>query len=255
MSHGLASRVGRISAQIGIVVAIFLFWEMAVQTGMANARVLPPPSLVLPRAVAMLGDPVVLYNLWITSAQVLLAFVLVAPIGIAIGLLLGESDYFGRAFKPFFFFLASVPKSVFLPVFILAFGIGFTQKVAFGMFQAIFVLVISAIAAAESVSSDFLKTARAYGASRRQLYLDIYLPAMLPVIVEGLRLGMIFNITGVLFAEMYVSRAGLGHLVSTWGMSFQMVNLFAGILLAAVLSIAVNEALRWYENKVGAWRG
>ncbi len=246
---------GRLLAQLAIVAAMFLFWEMAVRTGLANARIVPPPSEVLPRAITMLGDPVVLHNLWITSAQVMLAFVLVAPIGVAIGLLLGESDYFGRAFKPFFFFVASVPKSVFLPVFILAFGIGFTQKVAFGMFQAIFVLVISAIAAAESVSPDYLKMARAYGASRRQIYVDIYLPAMLPVIVEGLRLGMIFNITGVLFAEMYVSRAGLGHLVSTWGMSFQMVNLFAGILLAASLSIAVNELLRWYENRVGAWRG
>ncbi len=249
------SRAGTLLARIGIVAGIFLFWEAAVQTGVANARIVPPPSLVLPRAFAMLGDPIVLYHLWITSAQVLLAFILVAPIGVAIGLLLGESDYFGRAFKPFFYFVASVPKSVFLPVFILAFGIGFTQKVAFGMFQAIFVLVISAIAAAESVSSDFVKMARAYGATRRQLYVDIYLPAMLPVVVEGLRLGMIFNITGVLFAEMYVSRAGLGHLVSNWGMRFEMVNLFAGILLAAVLSIAVNETLRWYENRVGAWRG
>jgi NitT/TauT family transport system permease protein len=244
-----------IIAQIGIVLAMVLIWEVAVQAGFANARILPPPSEVLPRAVELLRDPEVLYNLWITSAQVMLAFILVAPLGVAIGLLLGESDYFGRAFKPFFYFVASVPKSVFLPVFILTFGIGFTQKVAFGMFQAIFVLVISAIAAAESIPADFVKMARAYGATRRQLYTSIYLPAMLPVIVEGLRLGMIFNITGVLFAEMYVSRAGLGHLVSTWGMSFQMVSLFAGILIAALLSIAVNETLRWYENKVGAWRG
>lgn len=242
-------------AQIGTIAGLFLLWEAAVQTGLADGRIVPPPSLVLPRALSLLGDASVLYHLWITSAQVMLAFVLVAPLGVAIGLLLGESDYLGRAFKPFFYFIASVPKSVFLPVFILAFGIGFTQKVAFGMFQAIFVLVISAIAAADSVPAELVKMARAYGASRRQLYADIYLPSMLPVIVEGLRLGMIFNITGVLFAEMYVSRAGLGFLVSNWGMRFEMVNLFAGIMLAAVLSIAVNETLRWYENKVGAWRG
>ena len=143
---------------------------------------------------------------------------------------------------------------MFLPVFILAFGIGFTQKVAFGMFQAIFVLVISAIAAADSVPADLVKMARSCGAKRRELYLQIYLPAMLPVVVEGLRLGMIFNITGVLFAEMYVSRAGLGHLVAMWGMQFAMANLFAGIALAALLSIVVNEGLRWYERRVGAWR-
>lgn len=244
----------RLALQVALVAGLLAAWEAAVHIGFADGRTLPPPSEVGPRLVSMLGDGTVLYHLWITSAQVLLAFVLVAPVGVGLGLLLGESEYFGRAFKPFFYFVASVPKSVFLPVFILAFGIGFTQKVAFGMFQAIFVLVISAIAAADSVPSDLVKVARSYGADRRQLYSEIYLPAMLPVIVEGMRLGMIFNITGVLFAEMYVSRAGLGHLVSTWGMRFEMDSLFAGIALAAIFSILVNESLRWYERRLGQWR-
>jgi NitT/TauT family transport system permease protein len=248
-------RLGRqLSVQIGLIAGTLLLWEAAVRAGMADARTLPPPSAVAVRIVGMLGDSTVLGNLWITTAEVFLAFVLVTPIGIALGLLLGENDYLGRAFRPFFYFLASVPKSVFLPIFILCFGIGFTQKVAFGMFQVVFVLVISAIAAAESVPAALVQLARSYGASRRQLYLEIYLPSMLPIILEGMRLGMIFNITGVLFAEMYVSRAGLGHLVQLWGMRFDMVSLFAGIFLAAGLSIMVNETLRWYERRVGQWR-
>jgi NitT/TauT family transport system permease protein len=244
----------RLATQFGLVCAAFGIWEIAVRAGVFDVRLLPLPTSIFVRAAAMLGNPSVLYDLWITSAQVLLAFVLVAPLGVALGLLLGESAYFGTAFKPFFFFMASVPKSVFLPLFILALGIGFTQKVVFGMFQAIFVLVISAVTAVDSVPAEFVKMARAYGATRRQLYQQIYLPAMLPVIVEGLRLGMIFNITGVLFAEMYVSRAGLGHLVAEWGMRFEMANLFAGIMLAATLSIIVNEALRWFERRLGQWR-
>lgn len=240
--------------QLAIVAAILGIWESAVAIGFADARMLPPPSLVGQHLAAMLGDQRVLYNLWITSAQVGLAFAIVAPLGVGLGLLLGENDYLGRAFKPFFYFLAAVPKSVFLPIFILAFGIGFTQKVAFGVFQALFVLVISAIAAVGSVSPDLVKVARSYGATRRQLYTQIYLPSMMPIVVEGMRLGMIFNITGVVFAEMYVSRAGIGHMIANWGMRFQMPQLFAGIVLTAALSIAVNETLRWYERKVGQWR-
>jgi len=240
--------------QLGIVAALLGVWEAAVAVGAADPRMLPPPSLVAEHLWGMLGDQRVLRNLWVTSAQVGLAFAIVAPLGIALGLLLGENDYLGRAFKPFFYFLAGVPKSVFLPIFILAFGIGFTQKVAFGVFQAVFVLVISAIAAAGSVPPALVKVARSYGATRRQLYTQIYLPSMMPIVVEGMRLGMIFNITGVVFAEMYVARAGIGHLIATWGMSFQMPQLFAGIFLTALLSIAVNETLRWYERRVGRWR-
>lgn len=244
----------QLAIQLGFVVALLLAWELIVKTGVIDARLLPPFTDVLTHLWAVVQDPQVLHHLWVTCSEVLLSFVIVAPLGIGLGLLLGENEFLGKAFKPFFFFMASVPKSIFLPLFILALGIGFAQKVAFGVFQAIFVLVISSIAAAESVPPDFVKMGRALGASRRQQYQLIYLPAMLPVIVEGLRLGMIFSITGVLFAEMYVSRAGLGYLIANWGSRFELANLLAGILLAALLSILINETLRWFERRLGEWR-
>lgn len=244
----------QLAVQAGCVLAALLGWEAAVRTGVIDARLLPPCSEVLTRLLAIVQDPQVLGHVGVTAGQVLVSFLIVAPLGIGLGLLLGENDYLGRAFKPFFFFMASVPKSVFLPLFILALGIGFAQKVAFGVFQAIFVLVISAIAAADSVPADLVKMGRAFGASRRQQYLLIYLPAMLPVIVEGLRLGMIFSITGVLFAEMYVSRSGLGYLIASWGARYELANLLAGIVLAALLSILINEGLRSIERRLGTWR-
>jgi ABC-type nitrate/sulfonate/bicarbonate transport system permease component len=248
------SQSRQLAFQLGFVTSLLLLWEVVVRTGVVDARLLPPFSEVIGRLWFLLQDTKVLHHLWITTSEVLLSFVIVAPLGIALGLLLGENDFLGKAFKPFFYFMASVPKSVFLPLFILALGIGFAQKVAFGVFQALFVLVISSIAAADSVPPEFVRMGRAYGATRRQQYLQIYLPAMLPVIVEGLRLGMIFSITGVLFAEMYVSRAGLGYLIASWGARFELANLLAGILLAALLSILINETLRWIERRLGAWR-
>jgi len=248
------TRATRGAIQCLIVLGFFAAWRLAVSGGMVDPMLLPQPDAVLVRAWHMVQEQSVLRHLGITLAEVLLAIIFVTPVGIAIGLLLGESPYWGKAFKPFFYFMSSVPKSVFLPVFILALGIGFTQKVAFGVFQAIFVLVVSAIAASESVPADYLKTARSFGATRWQLYRHIYLPAMLPILLEGLRLGMIFNITGVLFAEMYVSRSGLGFLIANWGMNFDITSLLAGILLASAMAIVVNETLRWYERRVGAWR-
>lgn len=244
----------RTAIQAAIVVGFFVLWQLFVILGHVDPMLLPTPGEVFAHAWSMLGNASVLGNLGVTLAEVVLAVALVTPIGVGIGLFLGESPYWGRTFKPFFYFMSSVPKSVFLPIFILALGMGFTQKVAFGMFQAIFVLVVSAIAAAESVPADYIKTVRSFGATRGQLYRHVYLPSMLPIILEGLRLGMIFNITGVLFAEMYVSRAGLGFLISNWGMNFDISSLLAGILIASLLAIVVNETLRWYEQRVGAWR-
>ena len=248
------SRGWQLAVQLGFVGALLLAWEAVVRGGVVDARLLPPFTEVFARFWALLGDPEAMHHVWVTASEVIASFVIVTPLGIGLGLLLGENKFIGKAFKPFFFFMASVPKSVFLPLFILTLGFGFAQKVAFGVFQAIFVLVISAIAAAESIPPEFVKMGRAFGATRRQQYQLIYLPAMLPVIIEGLRLGMIFSITGVLFAEMYASRAGLGHLIATWGSRFEMANLLAGILLAALLSIFINETLRWFERRLGEWR-
>jgi NitT/TauT family transport system permease protein len=65
---------------------------------------------------------------------------------------------------------------------------------------------------------------------------------------------MIFNFTGVLIAEMYASRTGIGHLIASWGENFQMKQLFAGVILLAAAAIAFNETLRWMEHRVSTWR-
>ncbi|WP_431285623.1 ABC transporter permease [Humitalea sp. 24SJ18S-53] len=240
--------------QVALIVGMVLAWEFASRTALLDPRLLPPPSVVVPVAVSLLGDAGFQRHLGTTVWQVLVAIVIAAPLGTAIGIVLVESPYLGKAFMPFFNFIAAVPKSVFLPVFILLFGIGFDQKVAFGVFQALFVIVITTGAAVAGVPADLLRIARAYGATRWQTWSEVHWNAMLPLLLEGLRLGMIFNITGVIFAEMYVARFGLGQRLATWGQSFQMPELYAGILIAAVLSIMVNEALRLLERRVGAWR-
>src|SRR3546814_8497897 len=107
----------------------------------------------------------------------------------------------------------------------LIFGVGFEQKFAFGVFTIVFVLILGGISAVESVPRELVTVARAYGASRWQVVREIYLPAMAPILLESARLGMIFNITAVLLAEIYGARDGLGYRIAGWGESLQMPQL------------------------------
>ena len=77
---------------------------------------------------------------------------------------------------------------------------------------------------------------------------------MLPVLLEGLRLAVIFGFTAVLLAEMYASRDGFGHHIASWGENFQMPQLFAGVLFLAILAIILNEAIRLVEQRCSHWR-
>jgi len=77
---------------------------------------------------------------------------------------------------------------------------------------------------------------------------------MLPVLLETLRISMIFNFTGVMIAEMYASRTGIGHLIANWGENFQMRQLFAGVILLALVAILFNESVRYLESRCSTWR-
>jgi ABC-type nitrate/sulfonate/bicarbonate transport system permease component len=190
----------------------------------------------------------------VTAGEVLVAFLIAVPAGIVIGVFLAENRYWGAVLKPFFYFLFSIPKSIFLPMFILAIGIGVPQKIAFGVFSTIFIVVISIAVAVESVRGSHVMVAHCYGATRSQTFRHVYLPSMLPAILEALRLGMIFNFTGVILAEMYVSRVGIGNLIGTWGENFQLPQLLAGIVIVSAAAIAFNESVRVIEKKYGHWR-
>ena len=190
----------------------------------------------------------------VTAAEVVVAFVIAVPLGALIGVAVAESDYFGEIFKPMLFYVFSVPKSIFLPMFILVLGIGFHQKVAYAVFSTLFIVIMSATAAVESVKPEHVLVARSYGATRRQILLRVYVPSMVPILLETLRIAMIFNFTAVMIAEMYASRTGIGHMIANWGENFQMRQLFAGVILLAVVAILFNETIRWLETRCSTWR-
>jgi len=229
-------------------------WEWLPRAGIVNPLLLPPLSDVLAMLAQILGRSQVQEAVAVTAAEVILAFMIAVPLGAAIGVLAAEHDYFGQVFKPMLFYVFSVPKSIFLPMFILVFGIGFQQKVAYAAFSTMFIVIMSAAAAVESVKADHVLVARSYGATRTQVLLRVYVPSMMPFLLETLRISMIFNFTGVMIAEMYASRTGIGHLIASWGENFQMPQLFAGVILLAAVAIAFNETVRWLEARCSTWR-
>jgi NitT/TauT family transport system permease protein len=240
--------------RLALLVSVLLAWEALPKFGIVNPMLLPPLSDVLATLAQQIVRPQVQEAIAVTALEVIVAFLIAVPLGAAIGVAAAENDYFGEIFKPMLFYVFSVPKSIFLPMFILVFGIGFQQKVAYAAFSTTFVVIMSAAAAVESVKADHVLVARSYGATRAQILMRVYVPSMMPVLLEALRISMIFNFTGVMIAEMYASRTGIGHLIANWGENFMMPQLFAGVVLLSAVAIAFNETVRWMEARCSTWR-
>jgi ABC-type nitrate/sulfonate/bicarbonate transport system permease component len=250
----MAGRIQITIARIALVAAIFALWEILSRTGLVNPRLLPSASDTLSTLADLLQRGSVRTDLLVTATEVLVAFAIAVPLGCLIGYLIAEFRYFAEVMKPLLFFAFSIPKSIFLPMFILVFGVGFAEKVGFGFFSTIFIVIMSTTTAVESVRVEYLTVARSYGATPAQTAFRVYLPSMLPVLLEALRISMIFNLTGIILAEMYASRDGIGHQIATWGENFQMKQLLAGVVMIAVMAVTFNELVRWVETRCSHWR-
>src|ERR1700761_7068083 len=130
------------AARVAVVLAVFALWEILARTGAVNARLLPAASDTLATLWQLLQRASVRGDLLVTASEVAIAFVVAVPIGAVIGFLIAEYRYFAEVAKPLLFFAFSIPKSIFLPMFILVFGVGFAQKVGFGFFSTIFIVIM-----------------------------------------------------------------------------------------------------------------
>ena len=125
-------------------------------------------------------------------------------------------------------------------------GIGFAQKVVFAVAIAFFIVVPTGIAAVHSVPQALVTAVHSF-ARPAQIYTRVYLPAMAPLILGGIRLGLIFTVHGVIFAES-TGRPRIGRSILLWGEQFQMDYLLAAVLLVVVATIVLNELMQLCES-------
>lgn len=238
-------------AALALLVA--LWWGLSAG-GIVEAFLLPPPGQVADTFLMLIGRAETWSDLGRTFSAVLASAAIAVPAGALIGFASAANPYWKEVLKPMVYFPLSIPKSIFLPLFILAFGIGPGETIAFGTFSILFLMIVTAMAAVEAVTDEHRRVARSYGATFQQTVRYVYLPSMTPVLLEGVRLSFIFGFTGILVAEMYASRGGIGRSLASWGESFQVDMLVAGVVIVAVVSITVNEIVRFAERRAERWR-
>ena len=236
------------------VLGLLALWEAMVRLGRLDATLAPAPTTIVEALIRLGRRHEVVTSLGVTAGEVIAAFLVAVPVGLFIGFTLAEVPFLGALLRPLVNFLFGVPKSIFLPIFILVFGVSIPQKIAFGVFTTVFVMIMGGIAAVQSVPRELVTVSRVYGAGRLQIVREIYVPAMAPILLESIRLGMVFNITAVLLCEIYGARDGIGYRIAAWGENLQMPQLYAALTMVAAAAVAVNEGLRLLEARLCSWR-
>jgi NitT/TauT family transport system permease protein len=149
--------------------------------------------------------------------------------------------------------LYATPIIALAPLFILWFGIGIWSKVAVVASLVLFPVIINTDAGVRNADRQLIEAVRSFGASKLQLFTKVSLPAALPFILAGLRLGVGRGLIGVVVGELFGARAGLGFMITQAAEVFNMPQLFAGVVVLAAAGIVLTAAFQALERHLVPW--
>ena len=242
----------RVALQAVSVAVLIAGWEVAARAGWVDPLFVPAPSAVArafrvigPEAVGLLGE---------TLGKTLVSYALAVSLGVGAGLLIGGVRYLHDVLNPFLVALYALPKILVLPWILLLFGLGTAPAVVYGVLQGFFPICLLVAGGVRDIDRMPIRVAHSMGASSWQLYRKVVLPAVLPAVLAGMRLGIVFCLLGVLVVEMFGGIRGMGFLLVSLANAFRAPELFAATALVSVLSIAVVVGLERLNRRLGHWR-
>lgn len=250
MFEGLRQR--NIAGTISVVGGLVL-WELVSRVLIANPLFLAAPSQIVYAVYQLTLTGEMERHIAISSVEFALGYVIASIIGIGCGFGMANSVRFKQALQPWISGLYATPTIALAPLFILWLGIGIWSKVLVVIFLVLFPVTINTEAGLRTTSERLIEMLRSFGASERQIFFKVSLPSALPFILAGLKLGIGRGLIGVVVAELFGSRAGLGRLISQAADAFNMPELFAGVIVLAVAGIAMTAGFTWIERRLVPW--
>ena len=235
-----------------ILVALLVLWELVPRTQIIPELFLPSLS----KTVAVLVKDWREYasELAVTLYEVAFAMLIACGFGILTGALVGGIALLRNLLLPVFSSMYAVPIVILYPIFTAWFGIGSESKIAFAGVYGFFPVMLSTAAGIQTIDQSFLVAARSMGASLPQQITRVVIPASIPTVLSGLRLGGALAIIGVVVSEMLTSAAGIGYLVSRYRTVLDSPRVFAAILMILVLSVLFDALARWVERRTLVWQ-
>jgi NitT/TauT family transport system permease protein/taurine transport system permease protein len=235
-----------------ILLALLVFWELMPRTGIIPELFLP--SLSKTAAVLVTDWRMYLSQLGVTLYEVAIAMLIACGAGILTGALVGGIALLRDLLLPVFSSLYAVPIVILYPIFTAWFGIGSESKIIFAGVYGFFPVMLSTAAGIRTIDAQLLLAARSMGATVPQQITRVIVPASIPTVLTGLRLGGALTIIGVVVSEMLTASAGIGYVVTFYRTILDSAHVFGGIVMILLLSILFDTFARAIERRTAVWQ-
>ena len=236
------------------IVVFALLWELVPRSGLIDATFVPPCSEVLVRLTSGLFSGELVTHLLVSLSRSLAGFSLALGVAIPLGFALGWFRSFERFFDPLIQLFRQTPALALLPLFILMLGVGEISKIAIIFYGAQWAIQLNTVSGVKNVDPLLIKLARSLGLGRLDLFRKIIFPAALPTIFTGLRLSATRSILIIVAAEMMGAKEGLGYVLKNSEYSYDVVTMYAAILLLALIGLSTNYLLVALERHLTGYK-
>ena len=231
----------------------FILW-LVISRLPATGTVFVSPSLVWEAFVENVRNGILLVHIRDSLIRVVLGFALGFVVSIPVAFLLGWYEGFRVIVEPWIQFLRTIPPIALIPIVIVMFGIGTSAKVAIIFFAVFLTMVITIYQGVRNVDNTLIKAARVFDATDAQLFFSVIVPASVPFILTGVRLGLATALTTLVAAELTGAATGLGTMIQQAGMYFQMDVVLLGIIIIGIIGFIFDKIVLFLERKLTSWQ-
>jgi NitT/TauT family transport system permease protein len=231
-----------------IVIVVLLAWQ-ALHL-LVGATALPGPVPTLAYLAKFVPTERFAENAWATLICFFYALVLSYGIGLAIGVWMGAHRLSGAVGEPILISLYTLPKVTLYPVVLLIFGLSLSGRVTFGAMHGVLPVALLTMSAIRNIPPVYMKSARTLQLSSWQTIFTVLFPATLPEVVAGLRIGLTLTLLGVILAEMFAAKRGLGFLIINAMQLLQTEEMISVAVVLFVFAAVANALLLWIEHQL-----
>jgi NitT/TauT family transport system permease protein len=175
-------------------------------------------------------------------------------LGIVLGLLMGRYRFAEYLLDPYVYALDATPRVALIPLLLLWFGLGTTSKIAIVFLSAVFPVLMNTFSGVRTVSAHLVDIGRAYGASERQLFGKVIVPAALPFLMAGIRLAVGRGLIGIITAEMFTAVTGMGALLVRYSSALATDKFFVPVIFLALLGVALSSFVERLQKRLAPWK-
>jgi NitT/TauT family transport system permease protein len=242
----IASR--RAADTVIILIILLLAWQALHQ--LVGATALPGPVPTLAYLAKFVPSQRFAENAWATLVCFFYALLLSYGIGLAFGVWMGVHRLSGAIGEPILISLYTLPKVTLYPVVLLIFGLSLSGRVTFGAMHGVLPVALLTMSAIRNIPPVYLKSARTLHLSGWQTIVTVLFPATFPEIVAGLRIGFTLTLLGVLLAEMFAAKQGLGSLIINAMQLMQAEEMLTVAVVLFAFAALANALLLWIEHRL-----